>query len=381
MSIFSKSESYLGVDIGAHGIKLVELKKTKGRPQLWTYGIVDEPLDIHLQADAEKTAADLLLEDKPILARQMKKKKGDEPLEFADPRIDRYADLLKQLLKAAKVSTRRATASLPVSYIFHAIVTLPKVDEKEIEHMVMAELKKMLSRPLEEMQVVWQKVPENEHDKQKKYLRILATAAPRELVRFYSAIFNKAGLELQELETEAFAIERSLVGRDSATAMVVDIGAERTNFFIIDQSLPLTHRSINVGGDIIDKILMANLGLENKEQAQQVKFDLEYLKNGIKAEIFEPVMEPIIKEIEYGFDLYLNQSGNIGKHPEKIVLTGGCSVIPFVREQIAAKFPMKVFVGDPWARTVYQDSLKSTLDQVGPRMAVSIGLALRNIVK
>jgi type IV pilus assembly protein PilM len=359
----------------------VELRKTKGRPQLWTYGIDDESLDIHLQAEAEKTAADLLLEDKPELAKQVKKKKENELLDFADPRVDRYADLLKQLLKQAKITTRRATASLPVSYIFHAIVTLPKVDDKEIEHMVMAELKKMVQRPLEEMQVVWQKVPESENDKQKKYLRILVTAAPRALVKFYSSIFSRAGLELQELETEAFAIERSLVGRDSATAMVVDIGAERTNFFIIDQSLPLTHRSINVGGDLLDKILQANLGLGSREQAQQIKYSLEHIKNGLNSDAFEPVIEPIIKEIKYGFDLYLNQSGNVGKHPEKIVLTGGCSVIPFFKERISQEFPLKVFVGDPWARVVYPDSLKKTLDIIGPRMSVAIGLALRNIVK
>ena len=51
------------------------------------------------------------------------------------------------------------------------------------------------------------------------------------------------------------------------------------------------------------------------------------------------------------------------------------------KEEIEKKFPLKVFVGDPWARTVYQDGLKQILDGLGPRMAVSIGLAMRNIVK
>jgi len=32
----AKEKSYLGVDIGAHGIKMIELKNTKNRPQLWT---------------------------------------------------------------------------------------------------------------------------------------------------------------------------------------------------------------------------------------------------------------------------------------------------------------------------------------------------------
>ena len=41
-------------------------------------------------------------------------------------------------------------------------------------------------------------------------------------------------------------------------------------------------------------------------------------------------------------------------------------------------FPLRVFVGDPWARVIYQDGLKSILGEIGPRMAVSIGLGLRN---
>ena len=40
MSLFRKKDSYVGVDIGANGMKLVELHKAKGRAQLWTYGIV-----------------------------------------------------------------------------------------------------------------------------------------------------------------------------------------------------------------------------------------------------------------------------------------------------------------------------------------------------
>lgn len=49
MSLFggNKIDSYIGVDIGAEGIKLVELRATKGRPQLWTYGITEEVITIH----------------------------------------------------------------------------------------------------------------------------------------------------------------------------------------------------------------------------------------------------------------------------------------------------------------------------------------------
>jgi len=377
MSLFSKQESYLGVDIGANGIKLVELKKSKGRAQLWTYGVADEPLDIHLPKMMEKGTEELMAEDSGSNFK-IKKNKESFITDLKDPRIDKYAKLLKDVLVKSKVTTKRATASLPVSYIFHAVLNLPKVEDKEIDHIVRAEVAKMLPRPIEQMQVVHQIVPEPDPERKSKYLKVLVTAAPKELVGFYTAIFQKAGLQLQELETEAFALERSLVGHDTATVMIVDIGAERTNFFIVDQGLPLTHRSINVGGILFDQILSRNLGIEGSD-LDQVKKDLSKIK-GIKPEMFLTAIDPIEKEISYNFDLFLHQTGNENKRPEKIVLTGGSSVFPFLADYIKEKFSIKVFVGDPWARVVYQDGLKNLLDEIGPRLSVSIGLAMRNIV-
>ncbi len=381
MSLFHKQESYLGVDIGAFGIKLVELKKTKGRPQLWTYGIADSAMDIHLP-DAPKTPEDLREEKRTVGGEKKSKKKKQDPRIIygaSDPRVNVYAAQLKALMKQANVSTTFATASIPVSHVFHTIVTVPAAPDKEIETYINAELTKVLSKPLEEMQVVHQIIPDER--KNDKYTRVLVTAAPKTLVAFYSAIFQKAGLELRELETEAFAIERSLVGRDTATMMIVDIGAERTNFFIIDQGLPMTHRSVQIGGSAIERIVTENMGVA-EDIADEVKADmgmLTWTKENMK--LFESVTDPIIKEVEYSFELFLGQSGNQTKHPEKIVLTGGSSVFPPIQRVLEKAFDMRVFVGDPWARVVYQQELKPILNALGPRMAVSIGLALRNIIE
>jgi len=283
-------------------------------------------------------------------------------------------------MKEARVTTRLATASIPVSHVFHTIVTLPKVEkESEMKTYINAELKKVLTRPLEDMQVVHQKIPSTNNDE--KYMRVLVTAAPKTMVAFYSAIFQKAGLELKELETEAFAIERSLVGKDTATMMVVDVGAERTNFFIMDQGLPMTHRSIQVGGDNIDKVLSDALGVEHelvdvmKGDVSEIAWDEETMS------VFDVVLDPILKEVQYSFDLFLSQSGNQVKRPEKIVLTGGSSVFPPLKKRLEQTFDLRVFIGDPWARIVYQQEIKSLLSEMGPRMAVSIGLALRNIIE
>ena len=385
MSLFSKDNGFVGVDIGAYGIKLVQIRKHKGRPQLWTYGIADGSVDIHIPDAYDKTPADLR-EDKIFVKgveAGITRNKNDikdrtELYGESDPRVDAYAKMLKELLKKARVTTNIATASLPVSHIFHTIVTLPNVDkESDIDIYINAELKKVLSRPIEDMQIVHQKIPSKKDD---KYMRVLVTAAPKSLVAFYSAIFEKAGLELRELETEAFAIERSLVGKDTATIMVVDIGAERTNFFIIDGGLPMTHRSIQIGGKSINSVLIREMGI-NEDLVDDIKADISGLSwTEENMQLFDVVLDHIVKEVEYSFDLFLSQTGNEGKKPEKIVLTGGSALFPPLKKRLEQAFDMRVFVGDPWARLVYQQELKPLLSMLGPRMAVSIGLALRNVV-
>ena len=118
MSIFSKKNSYLGVDIGANGIKLVELKKNKGRPQLWTYGILEEALDIHL----------------PALKTDHNSTQPDSINPQNQAQIDKYGQLLSSLIKAAKVETKHVTASIPVSHVFRI---LPSVAvEQELERVL-----------------------------------------------------------------------------------------------------------------------------------------------------------------------------------------------------------------------------------------------------
>ena len=170
--------------------------------------------------------------------------------------------------------------------------------------------------------------------------------------------------------------------------MIIDVGAERTNFFIIDQGLPITHHSIDAGVDKIDKIMQNILGVD-ADLLEQVKHDLfDFLPtngNNILSEqkwldIFMPVIDPILKEIEISLEVYLRQTGNEGKRPEKIILTGGMALMPFLTKYIENKFRIKCYVGDAWARVVYQDGLKPVLRQIGPRMSVAVGLAMRDML-
>jgi len=231
----------------------------------------------------------------------------------------------------------------------------------------------------------------NNHKKKEvkaKSQKILVNAVPNKLISFYAKIFQKAHITLTALEPESAALSRSLIGRDTAVSMIVDMGAERTNFFIIDQATPITHQSIDFGGNKLDRILQNILGVE-ENLVEQIKSDIfgyygssykKFLSKEKFLDIFLAVVDPIMKEIELSFELYARQMGENILRPEKIILTGGMAFMPYLTEYIEEKFKAKCYIGDPWARVVYQQSLKPVLHKLGPRMAVAIGLALRNVV-
>jgi type IV pilus assembly protein PilM len=378
---WNKSKSYLGIDIGSGGIKLVELRLEKKRPVLSTYGLTSGKQDIHkLQVKEDKNIANLVSG-----SASPHQNKPDASDQMADAQVEKYANTLKAVLKTARVISKTAVVSLPVSSVFHAVVTLPIVKKEELDHIIKAEVRKLLPMALEEMALDYQVLkglPEAKSE------RVLVNAVPLKLIEFYSKVFQRAGLALEALEPESTALARALVGRDQAVAMIIDIGSERTNFFIIDQGMPITHQSIESGGDKIDKILQNILGVE-PALIEQAKYDLfDYLSansNNILSEqkwldILMPVVDPIMKEIDVSLELYLRQTGNEGKRPEKIILTGGMALMPFLAKYIQDKFKIKCYVGDSWARIIYQEGLKPVLRQIGPRMSVAVGLAVRSIV-
>lgn len=383
MFSFGKTNFYLGVDFGAGGVKMVELKKEKNRPVLFTYGLTTHIEDIHhLLEIKDLTLAEQLSAAATVAANTKKK----EQAVLNETRIDNYANLIRSVCKESRITAKVAVASVPVSAVFHAIVTLPAVKKQDFERILRAEVKKLLPYPLEETALDYQVIPGGSVEKGQ---RVLVNAVPRTLVAFYTKIFNQAGLKLDSLEPESMALSRALVGRDTATVLLIDIGAERTNFFIIDQTVPITHHSIEIGGEKINHLLQNILGVETG-LVEQIKTDLftHLMENGQAALLpkdaflrdFISIIDPIAKEIDYSLELYMRQTSNLNKAPERIILTGGGSLFPYLADYIGSKFNLKCYVGDPWGRVIYQEGLKPVLRSIAPRMSVAIGLALRNMV-
>lgn len=356
MSLFggSKKLSYLGVDIGVGGLKLVELANEKGRAKLLTYAYVERPLEE---------------QSKPLLDT---------------PKI--VADLLVKMSKSSGTVTTHAVSGLPQHAVFDAVISVPVTkDPKQMKMLVEAQIRKLTPIPFDEMIIdtkMIDEIPKIEKGKenlpQKDHVRVLVTGAGKTLVQKYVESFKMAKIELVALETEAFALIRSLIGHDKSIILILDIGATRTNLTIVDKGIPFFTKSVNVGGGLLTKQIAEQMGISLAE-AEQMKFDLAKGPNDGTPPVVEQLLQPILNEINYTIGEFRRQEDHQQAHVEKIIITGGSAHLPGMVSYLSNKLNINVYVGDPWARVSVPEALRPVLDEIGPRFAVAIGLAMRDI--
>lgn len=367
MALFSNKNNYLGIDIGSSSIKVVELANVNGRARLVTYGFTEKRMD-----------------------------SWSGKSDLANP--ENLYPILSEVCKKANITSNKVIGALPNFSVFTSILNLPAMTKKELESAITWEAKKIIPIPLENIILDWKIVDEKEDgssamgqndgqqirslkkifSRPQKNLKILLTGASKTLVKKYIEIFNKAGLNLLSLETESFALVRSLIGNDKSIIMIVDLGASTSGVTVVERGVPILNRSIEVGGMMITRAISTSLNV-NLDRAEQFKQDMaldDSLANNSLPQTVERAFASILNEIKYTINLYQEQNS---KKIEKIILTGGSSLLGNLSGYLSRVLNINVYVGDPWARVIFPTELKPILDRLGPRFSVAIGLAMRNI--
>ena len=344
-----KTNNAVGVDVGTASIKVVELEHGNSGPRLATYGFIE------LESNVSNGAAREVL---PVVSRA-----------------------IMEICKQAQVQSKRAVSSLPGFSVFTSLIDLPKMTDKELGEAIKYEAKRYVPVSLENMVLDWKVVNTREVTTKEglgsSSMQVLLTAAPKPLVDRYVNIFQKTDLKLVGLETEAFALARSLIGNDRTPTLVLDIGSSATDVIVVTNGLPILSRTMEVGGKVLTQTIAQSLNV-GFARAEQFKRDLGIRQHGQPLPpAIQTVLHRIVNEIQNILKLYYaKQSDKI----TKIVLTGGASQLGGLAQYLEEAVKIKTFLGNPWARISYPQSLAVTLQEIGPNFAVAIGLAMRELM-
>ncbi len=346
-----RSASVAGVDIGTESVKVVQLKKEGDRGVLETYGELKS-------------------------ARYFAQETTGGAAGFIGYRDESVANLLRDVLREAKVTTRRAVFAIPSTASFVTTIQLPLLRRNELEAAIPFEAKKYIPVPIAEVALDWQIL---EQDSAGGRVTVLLAAVPREVVAKFQRIAGLLKLDLEAAEIENFSLVRSLLANDRGVTALIQWGGVVTTITIVDQRRIRSHHNFGRGSREITTAIARSLGV-SVERAEAVKREIGFSEKPEEQElvsVIAPVVDSILADIERVVTLY-NRSAK--RKIERIVLTGGGARLKGLVDHVAKRFGLETVIGNPFTHTIFPPFLHPTLKEIAPNFAVAVGLALRTIV-
>jgi len=346
---------FIGFDVGSHTVKAVQLARKSGKPYLYSFH----------RAPSIKA---------PLISES-----GEE--------TKQWVKYLKDFFAEGRFSTRDVVVGLPESQVFTRVIQVPKMSTAELRTAIKWEAEQYIPVPLKEVSMDYQVLSEEGGGNRNK-MEILLVAAPVKLVKGHLNLFEKAGLNVVGVETEALAVSRAVVGEsaDTLTTMVVNIGAATTDIAIVSRGTVRFTRSISTGGVALARSVSQALGFE-MDQAEQYKVTYGLDETQLEGKIMEsikPIIDMLVSDMRRSLSFYANRYPN--DPVKQASLCGGTALLPGMLAYLVSALDIEVQLADPWRavdltfegkKTVVKKEDIPLLRTLGPGLAVAVGLSLK----
>ncbi len=356
-----ENNSALGIDIGSSAIKVVELKKKKGKAVLETYGAI-----------ALGSYADL------------------EIGRITSLPVEKIIEAVKEVLKQSGVVTKSSALAIPAQSSLIFTIELPsQISEGEIAPVVATEARKYIPVPITEISLDWFILPKKElsfKDANNPDLppvpadtmKVLVIATQNDTISRYRSIVSECELDASFFEIEIFSSIRSNFEHELSLVLLMDFGASRTKLSLVEFGTVESYHTINRGGADITESISQSLSITFPE-AEKMKKDF-----GLFGDPAEKNLADIIKvHADYIFseanNVLLGYEKKYNRTISKVILTGGGSLLKGLKEVAANNFQVEVQVGNPFSKVEAPVFLEKVLEATGPEFAVALGLALRKL--
>jgi type IV pilus assembly protein PilM len=333
-------KSAVGVDLGSHTLKVVELRSTwKG---------------VEMVKAAERRL----------------------PAENGTPcQPEQVAQALTELLSAHAIKPAYVVSAIPAHATFVRNLVLPFRDPRRIREVLKFELEPHIPYPVEDVIVDFAKIRDTETGGSE----VLASAVPTTTMTDHLRIFELAGLVPDIVDWEIFGeLNAYLAWRslpDPGPVALVNLGASKTTVKVIkDGSIRFT-RSIVRGGNALTEKIRQRLSL-TFAQAEALKLSDRERDRVDIAEPVEAFLGLLAKEIDHTLMAYNTRVGELPV--QEIVLLGGGVGLPEALPYFEHHYGLPTTLFDVNQR-LFPPSPMLLQTQAGLVMPVSFGLTMRQM--
>jgi type IV pilus assembly protein PilM len=346
--LFGKKQSLVGLDIGSHSIKAVELEPQPGKSWRLTRWGISPPL-----AEA--------IVDGEIMDRQL------------------VTDAISNLFESRGIKCRSVVAAVSGRAVIVKKITMNRLSPDDAQQAVYWEAEQHVPYDINDVSLDFEILGPAPNDP--KQMQVLLVAAKKDMVMSFGDLIREAGLTPVVVDVDSFAAQNALEANyDFAPEEVVailNVGGEITNINVIQAGVPYFTKDLQVGGNTFIEAAQRKFKLSQAEAAAAVRG--ESGSNLELAPVIEQAFEGLATALERA-QAFLRTSGEAGAI-SRIMLCGGSAMTPGVPEFMQRRFGVTTEIANPLARVAYDPALFAGQDvmKVAPLLTVGIGLALRRV--
>ena len=369
-NILGNKSSGVGIEINPDKVTLVQLEKKKGQKyKLLKYYSLDVPDEIFEEGQIVDSSA--------------------------------LAELIDQLVKEAKVKTKKVATAVPMKESVMRLIPIPaELNDQELEDMVLNhEAALYLPYPREEVDIDYQKLGYFVDEDGIEKVQVLLVATRQEVTNLYLETFQQAGLKVNVLEINSFALLRTIKEQlrqfsSNEAVVLVDIEFDTTEIAIIVEGVPQFTRTIPIGTYQMQSALAQAMNLptsKNTELLQEITIpsnpsDRTSTSTTNSQTFINPGMDSLLRvlgelidELRRSINFYLNQSGDV--EVVQMFLAGPGAGLAQIEEYFTTKVSLPTMQVDPVSalslnlKAINSKEDLSTMQRAG--LGTVLGLGMR----
>jgi len=349
---FGKSKSIVGLDIGSSSVKVVECAARSKGIDLQNIGVAPLPSEAIVQGAFLNCSA--------------------------------IVDSIQEAMELAGIKARNVATAVSGHSVIVKKISLPQMSRDELEESIRWEAEQYIPFDINEVNLDFQILDGAETEGQ---MDVLLVAAKKDLIDDYIQVISDAGLNLAVLDIAAFAVENAFSANYDANpdevVALVNIGSQVVNINIVADGVPAFTRDISTGGNVYTEEIQKALSI-SWEEAERMKIggrgegeSQEVVPQEVE-QAMRAVTETILGEISRSLDFFAATAAE--SRIARVYLSGGGAKVSGLDAAFQGKTNLPVEILNPLAKVIPSARFETAfLEQVGPSLAVSIGLGLRRM--
>lgn len=358
----AKKNQLVGLDIGSHSIKLVEVDDSKKGRILKNFGIVGLPPNAIVEGSIKE--------------------------------MESVSEAIKRLFKHLKVKNKHVATSISGYSVIVKKITISKRSDSELEATIADEAEQYIPFDISDVNLDYEKLPspeaaseaekrEKEAEKEEDFMDVMLVAAKKDIVEDYVSLLHLSGLNPVVLDVDAFALQNAFeisAEERSGCYAIVNVGAEELGINAIKDGVSIFTRDSSYGGSQITEAIMSKFDVSHMD-ADRIKLGGTKMdqERGAMEEIFTSVVSGWVQEIKRALDFLGTTYPD--ETIEKIFITGGSCRIPGFQKYMETETDIPVEELNPFASLQISERIfdPKYLGYMAPQAAVAVGLALRSV--